>query len=33
MQVRELLEWTEAHARRGGAGGLSDMTLYFLLQA
>lgn len=30
--VRELLRWAERHARGGGAGGLSDMTLYFLLQ-
>ena len=28
----KLLEWATQHARRGGAGGISDMTLYFLLQ-
>lgn len=31
--VGELLTWAEEHSRRGGAGGLSDMSLYFLLQA
>ena len=31
--VAELREWAEAHAQRSGAGGVSDMTFYFLLQA
>ncbi len=30
--VRALLEWADAHAAQQRPGGLSDMTLYFLLQ-
>lgn len=31
--VAELMRWAEEHCQRGGAGGVSDMTFYFLLQA
>lgn len=31
--VAELMRWAEKHTRSGGAGGVSDMTFYFLLQS
>ena len=31
--VRDLVSWADSHVKQGGLGGLSDMSLYFLLQS